>query len=149
MNRFARFVQRHMQGRMTGSIKSSLRKSAVVAVLALVTVPAAFAHHSFAVHFVSDRVITVKGVVTSFKFTNPHGIVEFNVTKEDGSVEAWRAETNSPNALRRRGWSKDSIKVGEAVEIIGFPTRDGKPYVRISKLTFADGRELVGQAQQD
>jgi hypothetical protein len=111
--------------------------------------PLALAHHSFAVHFVSDRVITVKGTVTAFKFTNPHGIVTFSVTKDDGSVEEWRAETNSPNALRRRGWTKDSIKVGEDVEIIGFPTRDGKPYVRISKLTFADGRELLGQAQQD
>lgn len=137
MNRLSRFFQRRVQ------------QSAVLVVLALAAAPLALAHHSFAVHFVSDRVITVKGIVTSFKFTNPHGIVEFDVTKEDGSVEAWRAETNSPNALRRRGWSKDSIKVGEAVEIIGFPTRDGKPYVRISKLTFADGRELVGQAQQD
>src|SRR5690606_34809083 len=109
MNRLARFVQQH--------ITSAMKKSTLVAVLALVAAPAAFAHHSFAVHFVSDRVITIKGVVTSFKFTNPHGIVEFNVTKEDGSVEAWRAETNSPNALRRRGWSKDSIKVGEEVEI--------------------------------
>jgi hypothetical protein len=136
MNRFARLIQRHT------------KELAVVAALALAA-PLALAHHSFAVHFVSDRVVTVKGTVTAFKFTNPHGIVTFSVTKDDGSVEEWRAETNSPNALRRRGWTKDSIKVGEDVEIIGFPTRDGKPYVRISKLTFADGRELLGQAQQD
>jgi len=136
MNRFALLIQRH------------IKELAVVAALALVA-PLAQAHHSFAVHFVSDRVVTVKGTVTAFKFTNPHGIVTFSVTKDDGSVEEWRAETNSPNALRRRGWTKDSIKVGEDVEIIGFPTRDGKPYVRISKLTFADGRELLGQAQQD
>jgi len=136
MKRFARLIQRHT------------KEAALVAVMALAA-PLAMAHHSFAVHFVSDRVITLKGTVTSFKFTNPHGIVTFNVTKEDGGVEEWRAETNSPNALRRRGWTKDSIKVGEEVEIIGFPTRDGSPYVRISKLTFADGRELVGQAQQD
>jgi len=136
MNKFARLIQRHT------------KELAVVAALALAA-PLALAHHSFAVHFVSDRVITVKGTVTAFKFTNPHGIVTFSVPKDDGSVEEWRAETNSPNALRRRGWTKDSIKVGEEVEIIGFPTRDGKPYVRISKLTFADGRELLGQAQQD
>lgn len=112
-------------------------------------VPPVHAHHSFAVHFVSDRLITVKGVVTAFRFTNPHGIVTFSVTKDDGTVEEWRAETNSPNALRRRGWTKDSIKVGDEIEILGFPTRDGSPYLRISKLTFADGRELLGQAQQD
>lgn len=124
------------------------RHLVLLAGLAL-AVPAVQAHHSFAVHFVSDRLITVKGVVTEFRFTNPHGIVTFNVLKEDGTVEEWRAETNSPNSLRRRGWTKDSIKVGEEVEILGFPTRDGSPYLRISKLTFADGRELLGQAQQD
>jgi hypothetical protein len=132
MNRFIRCIQ-----------------TSAIALLLVVPAPLALAHHSFAVHFVSDRVITLKGVVTAFRFTNPHGIVTFNVTKDDGSVEEWRAETNSPNALRRRGWTKDSIKVGEEVEILGFPTRDGSPYVRISKLTFADGRELTGQAQQD
>lgn len=137
MNSIARFVQRQV------------KVCAVAAVLLAGAAPLAVAHHSFAVHFVSDRLITIKGTVTAFRFTNPHGIVTFNVTRDDGSVEEWRAETNSPNALRRRGWSKDSIKVGEEVEILGFPTRDGSPYVRISKLTFADGRELVGQAQQD
>lgn len=130
------------------SVARVSRQLVLLAGLAL-AVPLVQAHHSFAVHFVSDRLITVKGVVTQFRFTNPHGIVTFNVTKEDGSVEEWRAETNSPNALRRRGWTKDSIKVGDEVEILGFPTRDGSPYLRISKLTFADGRELVGQAQQD
>ncbi|MGA1641149.1 MAG: DUF6152 family protein [Steroidobacteraceae bacterium] len=125
-----------------------IRNCSIVLLLAL-PAPMLLAHHSFAVHFVSDQLITVNGTVTSFRFTNPHGIVTFSVTKEDGSVEQWRAETNSPNALRRRGWTKDSIKVGEEIEILGFPTRDGSPYMRISKLTFADGRELVGQAQQD
>jgi len=129
-------------------LNRSIKQGVLLVALAL---PAALAmaHHSFAVHFVSDRLITVKGTVTAFRFTNPHGIVTFDVTREDGSVEEWRAETNSPNSLRRRGWTKDSIQVGEAVEILGFPTRDGSPYLRISKLTFADGRQLAGQALQD
>jgi Family of unknown function (DUF6152) len=57
----------------------------------------------------------------------------------------WRAETNSPNSLRRRGWSKDSFKVGDQITIVGFPARDNTPYMRISKATFADGREIIGQ----
>lgn len=143
----ATYTHRHLHLHVRLQRVRQILAAAALAVLA----PLAAAHHSFAVHFVSDRVIEVKGVVTSFKFTNPHGIVNFTVTKDDGSTEEWRAETNSPNALRRRGWTKDSIKVGEEVTILGFPTRDGSPYVRISKLTFADGRELLGQAlaQQD
>jgi len=129
---------------MSTLIRLASRLFALLALL--LVVQGAQAHHSFAVHFVPDQLVTLNGTVTSYRFTNPHGMVFFTVTRDDGTIEEWRAETNSPNALRRRGWSKDSIKVGDAVTIVGFPTRDGTPYVRISKLTFADGRELHGQA---
>lgn len=105
------------------------------------------AHHSFAVHFVENEVITVSGTVTGFRFSNPHGILSFEMKKDDGSVEQWRAETNSPNVLRRRGWSKDSLKAGDRITVDGFPSRDGTPYMRVNKVTFADGRELIGQAR--
>lgn len=107
--------------------------------------PAALAHHSFAVHFVDDRTIEVNGTVSAFRFSNPHGVLSFDVKKDDGTVEKWRAETNSPSVLRRRGWTKDSLKAGDSIRIIGFPSRDGTPYMRISKITFADGHELIGQ----
>ena len=107
--------------------------------------PAALAHHSFAVHFVDDRTIEVNGTVSAFRFSNPHGVLSFDVKKDGGTVEQWRAETNSPSVLRRRGWTKDSLKAGDSIRIVGFPSRDGTPYMRISKITFADGHELIGQ----
>jgi hypothetical protein len=103
------------------------------------------AHHSFAVHFINEANKEVKGVVEEFRFGNPHGMLTFNVTDANGETTRWRAETNSPNILRRRGWSRDSLKPGDDVTILGFPARDGTPYMRISKITFADGRELIGQ----
>lgn len=103
------------------------------------------AHHSFAVHFEAEANQEVKGVVESFKFANPHGMLYFNVTDAGGKVTQWRAETNSPNILRRRGWSRDSLKAGDAITVVGFPARDGTTYMRISKITFADGHELIGQ----
>lgn len=112
---------------------------------ALLAVPAS-AHHSFAVHFVAEGTVEVSGVVEEFRFSNPHGILVFNVTAADGTVAQWKAETNSPSVLRRRGWSKDSLKPGEEITVVGFPARDGSSYMRISKVTFADGRELTGQA---
>jgi len=107
--------------------------------------PLAHAHHSFAVHFEPEASKEVKGVVDDFRFTNPHGMLNFTVTEADGTKTQWRAETNSPNILRRRGWSKDVLKPGDEITILGFPARDGTSYMRISKITFADGRELVGQ----
>lgn len=105
----------------------------------------AFAHHSFAVHFVGDRVVTVRGTVTAYRFRNPHGVIDLVVRGDGGAEQAWKIETNSPNILRRRGWSETSIKAGDAVTIEGYPARDGSNSMRVYRVTFADGRELVGQ----
>ena len=102
-----------------------------VAVLLAGVVAPAVAHHSFPVHFVPGKLITVEGVVTEFSFRNPHGLLQ--------------AETNSPNILRRRGWTEESIKPGDRVKIEGYPARDGSQFMRVYRVIYADGRELVGQ----
>jgi len=108
-----------------------------------VAAPAA-AHHSFAVHFVADRLITVHGTVEEFTFRNPHGVLL--VTAEaDGVKQPWKIETNSPNILRRRGWAETSIKAGDVVTVEGYPARDGSNFMRVYRVTYADGRELIGQ----
>jgi hypothetical protein len=102
------------------------------------------AHHSFAVHFVADRLITVRGTVEEFTFRNPHGVLL--VTAEgEGVKQQWKIETNSPNILRRRGWTESSIKPGDVVTVEGYPARDGSNFMRVYRVTYADGRELVGQ----
>jgi hypothetical protein len=121
------------------------RLAALLFAGALLTTSTVQAHHSFAVHFEAEASMEVKGVVEKFLFANPHGMLFFNVTDANGQTTQWRAETNSPNILRRRGWSKDSLKAGEEITVRGFPARDGSSFMRISKVIFADGRELVGQ----
>ena len=109
------------------------------------------AHHSFAVYFDSSKDVTITGSVTSFRFTNPHGTIALDVTDAQGRVTHWRAETNAPVVLQRRGWSRDTIKPGQVITIEGWPSRDGKPYMRIRRVVDADGR-LIGTApfgQQD
>ncbi len=95
-------------------------------------------------HFVADRLITVRGTVDEFTFRNPHGVLM--VTAEgEGGAQQWKIETNSPNILRRRGWTETSIKPGDVVTIEGYPARDGSNFMRVYRVTYADGRELVGQ----
>jgi len=118
----------------------------LLAALALVLVAAsASAHHSFAVHFVADKLITVRGTVDEFSFRNPHGVVLLTAKGDDGAAQHWKIETNSPNILRRRGWTETSIKPGDVVSIEGYPARDGSNFMRVYRVTYADGRELVGQ----
>lgn len=99
----------------------------------------ALAHHSFAVFFDPDKSVTITGKVTAFQFRNPHGEITLEVKAEKGPPEIWQIETNSPGVLRRRGWSKDSLKPGETVTIEGWGSRDGKRYMRLRKATRADG----------
>ena len=63
------------------------------------------AHHSFAVFFNTDaQLVKITGVVRDFQFRNPHGVITLAVTKGKDQI-TWRAETNSPSVLRRRGWT--------------------------------------------
>lgn len=116
-----------------------------------VVASAVHAHHSFAVYFDATKDATVTGTVTSFRFTNPHGTIALDVTDAQGRVTHWRAETNAPVVLQRRGWARDTIKPGQVLTIEGWPSRDGKPYMRMRRAVDANGR-LIGTApfgQQD
>jgi len=103
----------------------------------------AAAHHSFAVFFDTEsQVRKVTGVVKEFRFSNPHGVVTLAV-KQGGHEVLWRAETNSPSILRRRGWTAQSLHVGETITVEGWPARDGSNYMRLRSATRANG-EPVG-----
>jgi hypothetical protein len=127
--------------------RGEMRITAAILCTSVLTLATQFAtaHHSFAVFFDTDSQLRkVTGVVTEFRFTNPHGIVTLTVA-EGGHQVIWRAETNSPSILRRRGWSADSLHVGEKITVEGWPARDGSKYLRLRSATRANG-EPVGKA---
>ena len=99
------------------------------------------AHHSFAVFFDDTRTIEITGSVTEFRFSNPHAIVSLDV-KKDGALDAWKVETNAVTLLKRRGWTKDSLKAGDVITVNGWPSRDGANYMRMQTIKKADGTVL-------
>jgi len=117
----------------------SFFKMTLAVLAAAMLAPHASAHHSFAAFFDPEKMVTVKGTVTSYQFTNPHGLIAIDVRGANGQVEHWRAETNAPVVLMRRGWSRESLKAGEVITISGWASRDGKPYLRLRQATRADG----------
>ena len=125
-------------------MRSSLYSKLALAVLASLPV-AALAHHSFAVFFDGSKNITLTGVVTEFKFVNPHGLIVLQVKNKDGVAEEWKVETNSPSILRRRGWAPDSIKKGEMITVEGWPARDNSHWARLRKASRANG-EPIGKS---
>lgn len=103
---------------------------------------AAHAHHSAALFYSTDKRITLQGEVARFNFRNPHAILELLVTDENGAVVRWTCETSAPSALRRRGWSQDSVVAGETVTLEGLQASDGTRLMRITKIVKADGTEV-------
>ncbi len=101
------------------------------------------AHHSPA-RFDLDRVITLEGTVTQYDFKNPHVYIYIDVPGADGVVTTWELEASSTPNLVRRGWSPDSVTVGERIEVDINPPRDGTDRTaRAQIVTFADGSKLA------
>jgi hypothetical protein len=130
----ARIARAAHDGRMSALLLPGL----LLALLASL----AHAHHSFAVFFDTDSQLRkITGVVKEFRFTNPHGVVTLAVLEGNHEV-IWRAETNSPSILRRRGWSPDSLHVGEKITVEGWPARDGSKYLRLRSATRENGAPI-------
>jgi hypothetical protein len=113
-----------------------------LALAALLGGSAVSAHHSFAVFFDDTKTIEITGSVTEFRFSNPHAIISLEIKNKAGATEEWKAETNAVTLLKRRGWTKDSLKPGEVVTINGWPSRDGANYMRMQTIKKADGTVL-------
>ena len=67
------------------------------------------AHHGTS-PYDSSKLTTVKGSVNTFEFINPHVEIYIDVKGDDGKIQKWVGEANSPNVLTRHGWSRDIIK---------------------------------------
>lgn len=107
----------------------------------------AFAHHSSAA-FDTEHLITVKGTVTNFEWSNPHTFIYLDVKDDSGKVEPWRVEANTPNMLTRAGWTRDCVKTGDEVSVTGAPARNGTKIMRLDSIKLANGQKLDGQGIQ-
>src|ERR1700739_2329706 len=101
----------------------------------------AAAHHGRSNYDVTSN-ITVKGVVTEFEWENPHALIHLDVTDGSGKGEKWIAETNSPTIWSRQGWSRHTVKAGDAITLFGHRVKGGANYINFSKITLPDGLEL-------
>jgi len=106
----------------------------------------AFAHHSFAM-FDQTQVESVTGTVTRFDWQNPHTWLYISTEGEDGAADAYSFETSSPSSLMSTGWTADSIKVGDRVEIDFHPLRDGTNGGQLRTIWLPDGTELCNGAE--
>ena len=118
--------------------------------LALLAAAPARAHHAFAAEFDADKPIKLKGTVTKMEWINPHAWIRIDVLGDDGKVTPWMIEGAAPNALLRRGWTKNSLQYGTEILVEGYQAKDGSNRANGSVITFTDGRKLfVGSSAGD
>lgn len=110
--------------------------------LVLATVAgAAAAHHSFAM-FDMKKNVTAEGVVTEFRWTNPHAWMHVDMTDGQGAKVNWALEMTSPNNLILSGWRRSSFKPGDKVTVTYHPLLNGKPGGSLVKAVRADRTAL-------
>ena len=109
------------------------------------------AHHSLTVEFDITRTVTVTGLVTDMKWTNPHCWLSLDVKDAQGRVTKWQIEFSSPNALYRRGWRRSDLPPNITVTVVGYPSRDTSSNVMTANdVKLPDGRTLfAGMAPND
>ena len=108
------------------------------------------AHHSFAAEFDADSPIALSGVVTKIEWRNPHTFFYIDVETDDGEYENWALEMGSPNGLTRRGWSRNSLQIGDEVSVEGSRAKDGSLKGNVRSVVLSTGERLfAGSSQPD
>lgn len=111
------------------------------------------AHHSVDAEFDRTKPVTVTGTVTKVDWMNPHIWIYLDVKDKDGKAVKWQFEGSAPNALRRGGWTRESIKEGDTITIQGDMARvDGGLSATTGhtrQVTLASGKRVFsGQADE-
>jgi len=143
-----------------------------IAAAVAISLPLA-AHHSFSAEFDGSKEIKATGSVTKLDWQNPHGWIHLTVTElcertaagrgpdaveqewqcrtpdsKEGAAD-WAFEIGSPNGLMRQGWTRNSLKAGDVVTVLGSRARDGSTNSNARSVVTADGKRMFAGSSQD
>jgi len=107
-------------------------------IVALAVGAPAFAHHGGAA-FDQAKTPTLQGTVTQLDFVNPHVVVWFDVKNTDGTMTKWSGWLTAPNKLQRAGWTKNTLKPGDQLTVVGNQQKNGSPVLQIRKIAGPEG----------
>ena len=129
----------------------NIKLSIVLAACVGLTVTAApvLAHHSFAAEYDRNKPVTLTGPVTKIEWINPHARFHMDVKDSSGKLASWEIELGSPAGLIRRGWTRNSLKIGEQVTVEGFLAKDGSNLANSTTVKLGDGRRVFAGSSSE
>ena len=109
----------------------------------------ASAHHGRAGIYDTDRRVEMKGVVSEWRWRNPHTYLVWDVTDDQGNVVAWTGEMSSTTSMMSEGLSRNTFKAGQEGTFTIIPATAGTPQGELVKMVLTDGTVLVDREPGD
>jgi len=110
-----------------------MNRNNLFAVAALTLAGPVLGHHSDA-GLDMNRMVTFTGTVTEYTLRNPHSYFAVATTNDAGETVTWEVQMGSALSMSRRGWTRDTLSLGDQVAVSVRPARDGRPYGLITSL---------------
>jgi hypothetical protein len=108
----------------------------------------ASAHHGRAGYDTADKGTVVKGVVTEYRWLNPHVFILWDAKDDKGNTVTWTGEFSSPSSMLSEGMSKASFKPGDEIAVTVIPAKGGTPYGLVLKIVRPDGKVVVDLSER-
>jgi Family of unknown function (DUF6152) len=109
----------------------------------------AHAHHSFRAQYDSTKPIEVTGYVTKIDWMNPHVYFYIDVMNAQGKTESWAFEMGPPHMLEQRGWKRNSMAIGDELEVSGTRARDGSLSANARTVKLRATGQVLGAASSE
>ena len=84
----------------------------------------AYAHHSFASTYLEDQKMTIEADVLQFLYRNPHSFLQLESKDDKGKSITWAVEWGAGGQLGRQGVTRETLKPGDDVIVVGNPGRN-------------------------
>jgi hypothetical protein len=107
------------------------------------------AHHSFRAQYDATKTIDVTGYVTKIDWMNPHVYFYIDVVNAQGKTESWAFEMGPPHMLEQRGWKRNSMAIGDELEVSGTRARDGSLSANARTVKLRATGQVLGAASSE
>ena len=100
-----------------------MRKIFLLVIAALMAGTAAYAHHSYGATYDVAKEVKLEGKLVQFVYRNPHSFVTIQAPDQKGVQQRWAIEWSGTAQLNNSGVTRESLKVGDQITIVGRPSR--------------------------